>query len=834
MGDLTKSNISNIDFDKLIVNNNETIVKIFELTKQRDWKNLIKLIKKTSIDLNIKDNSGTWLLEYAIIFNQIELVDVLLEKNVRIDITDDNSKSILYNVIKFSYSEILEKFLHKDKTSVGKSILELKDSNENIPLFYAIKLFNIDCVKLILANTNNFYISNSDCDNALHLAIKSQNFELFKLVWEYFNDIKSRNKQGESYLHIIIKLKCYDMLEYFISKVKNDLNISQVLNFVEFRYNFSILHYICIGLDLISLEILFNNGILKLLDGEIQDNTGNIFYHYFISNILNNKNLTSEFVDNIKKMNELFKHIKWNINTYNIDGNTPAHLFFSNIAFFALSKLNVLINWVGELADMNIQNFIGESVLYLVIKNNYWKNISNILVRKKLDIFIIVSGGGIIFDHIEKKDYQEFLNMITQSYLNQLSSDKKSSKWIEYWDNRCKKIVKLSELNETEIELIKNLDIIGDIIGDKIGNKLKLNNNICFDIIKNKLDKAIEIFIQSKNSYTNTSYPITHKYIKLITKYPNVVISTFSGSSIDVLSGLIYLMKKINNIDGTNNGEHSQSNTNYMISSINIIKDKTDIVICKKNKSSLLQSHFDDNSQSNSSPDQICEIIGFEIMWINKNIIFPINKNTTINSILDWAVKNKSNGSRWFVVPIGIEIGSFSHANYLIIDIEMMEVERFEPHGSHTPVGLNYEPELLDMFISSYLDESGLEFKYFSPKDYLPKIGFQIIEINELKSDYIGDPNGFCALWCIWWVDMRLSNPNILRSKLVKQLNKELINNKISYKKLIRDYSQYIIDIRDKIFIKANTNINEWINDTILEKNIELLNFVISDNIKTL
>jgi ankyrin repeat protein len=817
------SNISNINFDKLIDNNNETVVKIFEYVKLRDWVNLIKLIKKTSIDLNIKDNSGTWLLEYAIIFNQSELIDILLEKNIRIDITDDNSKSILYNVIKFSYLDILEKILEKDKTSIGKSILELKDSNENIPLFYAIKLFNNECVKLILKNTNNFYISNSDGDNALHLAIKSQNFELFKLVWEHFNDIKSRNKQGESYLHIIIKLKCYDILEYFISKVKDDPNINQVLNFVEFRFNFSILHYICISIDYIPLEILLKYGILKLLDGEIQDNSGNIFFHYFISNILNNKNLSPELVKNITKMNELFKHIKWNINTYNIDGNTPSHIFFSNIDFFSLSNLNVLINLIGELTDMNIQNFIGESVFYMIIKNNYWKKISNLLVKKKLDIFIIVNGGETIFDHIEKKDYQEFLNMVTHSYLNQLSSDTKSSKWIEYWDNRCKKIVKLSELNETELELIKNLDIIND----KIENKSKLNDNICFDIIKNKLDKAIEIFSQSKNVYDATSYPLTHKYVKLISKYPNVVISTFSGSTIDVLSGLIYLVKKFNNPINIDN-----ANTKYIESSINIIKEKSDIIVCKKTKD--INPHIKKSQLSQDIYNQICEIFGFEIMWINKNIIFPTNKNITINTVLNWIVKNKSDIFKWFIVPIGIELGSFAHANYLLIDIELMEVERFEPHGSSYPVGLNYEPELLDMFISSYLDESGLKFKYFKPKDYLPKIGFQTIEINELKSDYIGDPNGFCALWCIWWVDMRLSNPNIPRIKLVKQLNKELINSKISYKKLIRDYSQYIIDIRDKIFIKANTNINEWINDTIPEKNIELLNSVIIDEITNL
>ena len=105
-------------------------------------------------------------------------------------------------------------------------------------------------------------------------------------------------------------------------------------------------------------------------------------------------------------------------------------------------------------------------------------------------------------------------------------------------------------------------------------------------------------------------------------------------------------------------------------------------------------------------------------------------------------------------------------------------------------------------------------------------------EINENKSDYIGDPNGFCSVWCIWWVDMRISNPDIPREKLSKYLFKELINNKISYRKLIRDYSWYITTIRDNLFLKANTNINEWINDIISDENIITLNNVIKDAIK--
>lgn len=811
--------ITKINFNKLIDSNNKTIEMIFDLVKSHQWEKLYQIIKSTEIDLNIKDNTNTYLLEYAIMFNQIKLTDLLLEKKVRIDITGDNSRSILYNVIKFSYLNILTKLLEQDKTTVGKSILEIKDNEENIPLFYAINFFNFQCVEIILKYTNNFYIKNINGDNALHLAIRSENLDLFKLISSYFNDLKSRNIQGESYLHLIIKYKCYDMLEYFINKYYTDSNFSTILNYVEFKYNFTILHYISIGLDIQPLLILSKYNLIELIDGNVQDNSGNIFYHYFINNIINIPKLTIELVKNITGINELYKKIKFNINLYNIDGNTPAHIFFSNINFFSMNNLNMLINWISEKIDLNIQNFEGESAFYIIVKNNYWKQISNILVNKKIDIFIIGQDSQTIFDHIEKKDYDEFLKLITQSYINQLTNSNTSAKWLDYWDNRCKKIVKLDELNETELELIKSLGI------EKNNKSIESDQNICFNIIYNKLKKSIENFIETKDIFEHNSYPISNKFIKLISNYPSIIISSFSGSTIDVLSGLIYLGKKF-----------IQIKKNYLTSSIDLLKDKDNIIDCEITQSNLLLSN------SNKS-NKICEITDFEILWKNKNILFPSTNNNSINKIIRSIKNNKVNNKvnnyddtfKWFIIPIGIELKSYSHANYLIIDIEKMEIERFEPHGSYPPQGLNYDPDLLDSILYNYFDSIGIgHFTYFKPKDYLEKIGFQIKEINELKSDYIGDPNGFCALWCIWWADMRLSNPEIPRAKLVKRLNRELINGKYSYKKLIRDYSGYIITIRDKLFLKANTNINEWINDSIPDKNIQTLDKAILEEINSI
>ena len=145
---------------------------------------------------------------------------------------------------------------------------------------------------------------------------------------------------------------------------------------------------------------------------------------------------------------------------------------------------------------------------------------------------------------------------------------------------------------------------------------------------------------------------------------------------------------------------------------------------------------------------------------------------------------------------------------------------------------MDYNPLLLDNILQTKINSYNLGFKYISPQNYLPKIGFQIMEINELKNDYIGDPNGFCALWCVWWTDIRLSNPNINIEILQELLFKEIINNKISYKKLIRDYSSYIVDIRDKLLSKIDATINDWINDNLSDEQINLLNKFIINEIK--
>ena len=151
--------MENINFKEIINNNNIMIKKIFDLIKEKKWDALEIFIKSNkNFDYNIKDSNNTYLLEYIIIFNKINILKILIKYEINIDIVTENQKSILFDVIKFSYIDILTILCEYNKKSIGNNILEIKDNDGNIAIFYAIKIHNIDCINILLNYHENFFI----------------------------------------------------------------------------------------------------------------------------------------------------------------------------------------------------------------------------------------------------------------------------------------------------------------------------------------------------------------------------------------------------------------------------------------------------------------------------------------------------------------------------------------------------------------------------------------------------------------------------------------------------------------------------------------------------
>ena len=113
-------------------------IKLFNYFKDHSWKKIINLLKNNNnIDVNLRDNNNNYLIQYAIIFNKIEIVKLLLRKESKLDIIDSDGKTLLFIPVKYNFLDILNILLIKNKLYIGESIINIKDNNGfTLALFY--------------------------------------------------------------------------------------------------------------------------------------------------------------------------------------------------------------------------------------------------------------------------------------------------------------------------------------------------------------------------------------------------------------------------------------------------------------------------------------------------------------------------------------------------------------------------------------------------------------------------------------------------------------------------------------------------------------------------
>ena len=683
--------------------NNEN--RLFTLIKNHKYIELMKFIDDNqNININIRDNSNVYLIQYAIMYNNMNIVEYLLKKNVNINILDEHGRLLLYNPIKFNYINIVNLILVYNKNNIGLSILDKIDKYNNNILHYAIKFNNIDIVKLILKY--NFYINICDINNnnALHLAIKQKNISICNLLIDKNININQLNNDSETPLYMAINIGFFQIIDILLEKkciIDTKENIKQMTPFLIAGFN----GYVDICDKLYKYNIDIND----------QDNLGNTILHYAIKH------------KDINLYNNYYKLI--DLNLINADGEDILHYLLKNIyEHFDTYDIKYLI----EKSNLNIQDISGNTSFFKLIELNIWEQYYDILINKKLKIFLKNHNNLNIYEYMENKNnFNNFITLITTSHYN--ISDK------------------------------KNL------------------NQLCNNYNK---DKCINIL--KKYIITNKKpYPQDYRNYNISIISNNINFITFTGITLDIVCGLIFLLKKYNYI--------KTSLTNKFIFN-----------------DDLYNYYIDNGIIKNYDYD----FLNFEILWIYQKLFLP----TTLKKNIDKFLKNIK--YQFFIIPIGIELSNGYHSNILFYDKKTNEIERFEPNGKDNPINFNYNPKLLDELLFEKIKEFIPNVIYLNPSMYQEKIGPQMLDtIENKKNKYIGDPNGFCAAWCLWYIDNRIQYYDINRNNLIKKLlNNAKINN-INIRNLIRNYSKNITDIRDGFLNKYNININDWLNDNY-DKNI--------------
>lgn len=692
--------------------------KLRKLILEHKYSEFIDLFEKNkeSIDIDAKDKYGNYFLTYAVMFNNINLVNFLIENGARLDVVDSERKSLLIVCIKNGFEELVEKLLEHNVKNVGINILNMKDNNGILPLHLAISERQYHIVSKLIAFGANPNATDFEGLNSLHIAVQSRSLEMCKLVGNNIKNINAKSSNGETALHFAVQLQLYEICQYLISK-GIDVNI------VSNDYELSALHY--------SAGISKSN-IFKLLlesgsDINSQNLQGNTCLHYIL--LEHNINALAIILN--------IGYSKINFNLWNLEGNLPLHTFLTT----DLYTNDIYLEQFVVKTNLTIQNVKGESCLHYITKLGLWKKISELLSKQKIDIFAVDKAGNTPISYVASNDVDEYLDIAAKSYFNVLQIKKKSGKsWSDQLDIMCS-------------------DFTNSVSSEK---ERKCRQEIIIKL-KKIYDEQINADTTLSRCEIKKSYPETSENLKMICSYnifKKTKFCTYTGSILDILVGLIYVLGKFN-------------------------------YACSPIGSSVIG---DDG-------------LNFEVLWTDFKIKLPPNFFLNFSKCLDEKKK------KFVVIPLGIDIQSGSHANFLIYDSEKKELERFEPHGATMPIGLNYDNKQLDIILENKFKQFNSSITYVKPSQFLPRVGFQLMDNVEFNNRNIGDPGGFCALWSIWYVEMRLAHFTTPREKLVTNLIKYIKSQNLSFRDTIRNYSHNITELRDNILNEIGIDINDWLNE---------------------
>lgn len=267
--------------------------------------------------------------------------------------------------------------------------------------------------------------------------------------------------------------------------------------------------------------------------------------------------------------------------------------------------------------------------------------------------------------------------------------------------------------------------------------------------------------------------------------------TVWNGYGFDILFGLLYLIKKYDNL------------CLPLLYPTKQLKSMTFSMICKPMiKNAKKKEHY--------------------------QIRFPLTSDTLANNI-KLCLKNH----RFIALPAFIiydECEQVGHMNILLFDKNTMEVERFEPYGKNGYTKKEQKPfTWFDEYFKEWLKGSGLQYKYISTKN-CPSIGPQELEEIQLEKNIKNmieketDSGGFCGVWGLLFLDMRLSYPELSTKEVMKILMKLIKDNDKSIRNWIQNYSIFIVNHRNNFInnlnYKNNNNRNYWFPSLEREVNI--------------
>lgn len=329
--------------------------------------------------------------------------------------------------------------------------------------------------------------------------------------------------------------------------------------------------------------------------------------------------------------------------------------------------------------------------------------------------------------------------------------------------------------------------------------------------------------------------------------------TTFVGYPLDLLFGMLYLKRKFKHIFGLpfdirkliityidmlkqkqsftfvgciiyrcknsiiNKNLYKSNSSTSSNSTQSLISTSSSTVMNSSSSSKVKSNTSDDTSKKGIIIDVNESVSGKKKSYVfnKKDFVVELPNKLSIDTLINRLNSLNLSGKKFTAIPLIIRwscSSNFSgHANILLFDLVNKTIERFEPYGKIKTFSKEEQKvsSAFDFEIDLLFKKYG--YKYIKSKAFLPKKGPQHLEelkvydvTSSISSSKENDPEGFCGAWSLWYVDLRLSNQSVKKKQLIKYSIKRLVNNQISLRAFIRNYSRFIIKQRTKLLNKLN------------------------------
>ena len=634
-----------------------------------------------------------------------------------------------------------------------------------------IKLINDDKFEMVYKllkkdkSINDYII---DKNSFLHiLAIRGKEY-ILTLLEKNSVDIYLSNGRGENILHLLLR-NGWDKLA---------LNIANLYpRLLDYQ---NVAKYYPTSLSVNRLDTLIQ--LCKLL-------IKNEYYEQINYVSIENTNLITKIIESIddeKKIIEILKMLNFQID-YNLPKEKPI-LIFSIMAKKYIVTEYLISNNIG----INIPNTLHLYPIHAIITHRNLALLQSLMKSKDFDENILNQGGPM----------NKFLPLnMCLNLLNTLGMDKN--------------ILSMTELIFKKIKMYDSIDLYKNLYGHyaaDIKMKYQITKNTILDKIISKSDKnaknldGISINDILKNKKIDT---INNSRCKMkLSKGNNILFPEFNFKSntglfnSDIVCNMIYFTKILRD---------NKNATMPIIQENSTTKERRDIILSKLDMQDIPYDQYYMGMRDILG-------LGYElfhtmmptiILWTNRNLHWF---DPNFEEALGQAIKSDK---RFIIIKVSyLNQPDSLHANVIMYDKKDASYRRFEPYGNSSSEDEMYLDKLV---MDQILKFKKNKIKYYTPGDFLEKGRFQTISNDgNMEVKKTGDPFGYCLAWCLWYVEIKLKNPDIPESKLISMASETIFvkycDSNTPYIDFIRDYARNLNDEKDKYFKKFGIDKNNFYN----------------------